>query len=203
VRRTIVVVAVLAALAMLAACSGNDESTVSSKRASRALKRSATTTSTVPAPPTVQVADTSLGAILVDGKGLTLYQLDADSATAVTCESQCAATWPPLVVKGTPVAGEGIDASLLSTIDGPNGKQATYAGHPLYTFSGDQAPGQVNGFGTGGVWWVLGADGAKIAPPPPPPDTQARSAPTSPPTAAPEPPPPPPPPSMPAPLYGY
>jgi secreted repeat protein with Y-X4-D motif len=139
----------------------------------------------------------------VDGKGLTLYQLDTDSATVVTCESQCAATWPPLIVKGAPVAGAGIDATLLSTVNGANGKQVTYAGHPLYTFSGDQGPGQVNGFGSGGVWWVLGADGAKIAPPPPPPETQARSVPTSPPTAAPEPPPPPPPPSMPAPSYGY
>ncbi|HEY8217561.1 MAG TPA: hypothetical protein VIH82_10525 [Acidimicrobiia bacterium] len=201
-RRVMVVAALVASAALVAACSGGDSS-VSSTHRKRSTKPT-TTTTTLPAKPTVQVAQSPLGAILVDENGLTLYQLDTDTATAVTCTGACATTWPPLTVKGAPVAGAGADPALLSTLDTASGKQVTYAGHPLYRFSGDQSAGQTNGFGVGGVWWVLAADGTKVAPPPPPPATQAQvaPAPTSPPTQAP-PPPPPPPPSMGSPGYSY
>src|SRR5262249_58062812 len=121
-----------------------------------------------------------------------------------TCTDQCAGAWPPLTVTTTPVAGSGVTASLLSTIATSIGKQVTYAGHPLYRFSGDQAAGQTNGFGSGGVWWVLAPDGSKIVPPAPP-TTQApaAAAPTAPPTEAPTTPPPPPAPTPTIGGYGY
>jgi hypothetical protein len=109
------------------------------------------------------------------------------------------------LAQAAPVAGPGVDPALLGTIDGPLGQQVTYAGHPLYRFSGDLAAGETNGFGVGGIWWVLAPDGTRIAPPPPP-STQPRSvpaptAPTAPPETAAEPPPPPPPPPEPPPSY--
>lgn len=198
-RFTWLVVIFVTGAATLVACGGGDSNvtTGSSKRGTK----SSTTTSTVAPKPTVQIAKSSLGPILVDENGFTLYQLDTDTATAVSCNAECATTWPPLSVKSAPVAGPGVDPSLLSTLN-TGARQVTYAGHPLYRFSGDQAAGQTNGFGVGGIWWVLAADGVKIAPPPPP-DTQPRVvAPPTPPPTEPAPAPPPPP-SSPAPSYGY
>lgn len=115
------------------------------------------------AKPTVKLATTKLGTVLVNGDGATLYQRDSDSPTQVTCTGACANTWPPAIVTGAPVGGAGLDASKLGTVNGPNGVQATYAGHPLYRFSQDASPGDTNGQGfAGGTWWVLGADGNKI-----------------------------------------
>ena len=115
------------------------------------------------AKPTVKISTTKLGEALVNGDGATLYQRDSDTATQVTCTGGCATVWPPAIVTGTPLAGVGIDASKLGTVNGPNGLQATYGGHPLYRFSQDTNPGDTNGQGfAGGTWWVIGADGNKI-----------------------------------------
>ena len=195
------VVVLVTGAAIITACSGDDSSVTSgpSKRSSKG----STTTSTVAPKPTVQIAESALGPILVDENGFTLYLLDTDTATTISCTAECATTWPPVTVDGAPVAGPGVDPSLLATLATATAEQVTYAGHPLYRFSGDQAAGQTNGFGVGGIWWVLAADGTKVAPPPPP-ETQPRvvTPPTSPPTEPP-PAPPPPPPSSPPPSYGY
>jgi predicted lipoprotein with Yx(FWY)xxD motif len=182
---------------LLVACGGEDSS-VSSGSSERRSK--ASTTTTVAPKATVQTAESALGPILVDENGFTLYVLDTDTATSSSCAAACATTWPPLEVTSAPVAGAGVDPALLSTLASSASKQVTYAGHPLYRFSGDDAPGQTNGFGVGGVWWAIAPDGTKIAPPPPP-ATQPPvvAAPTSPPTEPPPAPPPPPPP----PSYGY
>jgi predicted lipoprotein with Yx(FWY)xxD motif len=186
---------------ILAACGGDDTSVTSGS--SKHSTKASTTTSTVAPKPTVQIAESALGPIVVDQNGFTLYLLDTDTATTISCTAACATTWPPLTVKSAPLAGPGVNASLLSTLATPAGKHVTYAGHPLYHFSGDQAAGQTNGFGVGGIWWVLAADGTKITPPPPP-DTQPRvvAPPMAPPTGPP-PAPPPAPPSSPPPSYGY
>jgi predicted lipoprotein with Yx(FWY)xxD motif len=203
-QRLVLIAALVATAGLVTACSSGGDSSVSSAPSRQHKAKPATTTTAAPTP-TLQVASSSLGMILVDENGMTLYQLDTDTATMVTCTDQCARAWPPLTITATPIAGAGVNASLLSTVATPTGKQITYAGHPLYRFSGDQAAGQTNGFGTGGVWWVLAPDGSKIVPPAPP-TTQmpAAAAPTSPPTEAPTAPPPPP--SAPAPTmggYGY
>lgn len=112
---------------------------------------------------TVMVASNSLGDVLVDGAGLTLYMFDPDAQGASTCYDECAANWPPLLQDDEPVAGDGADQSLLGSVERDDGgMQVTYAGWPLYYFMQDAAAGDVNGQGVNDVWWVLGAGGEPI-----------------------------------------
>src|SRR5437868_4385222 len=99
-----------------------------------------------------------LGKILVSASGRTLYHSSSEKKNVVKCVGSCAATWPPLLVAAgaKPVAGPGVTASLLGTVKRPDGKlQVTYAGLPLYLFSGDSKAGDVKGQGEGGVWHAL------------------------------------------------
>jgi predicted lipoprotein with Yx(FWY)xxD motif len=108
--------------------------------------------------------DAKYGKILVNADGQALYQRDSDTATQVTCTGTCAVTWPPAIATGSPVAGTSIDATKLATVNGANGVQITYGGHPLYRYSKDLAVGDTNGEGLAGVWWLVGADGQKVLP---------------------------------------
>jgi predicted lipoprotein with Yx(FWY)xxD motif len=111
----------------------------------------------------VQLADSPLGQILVDGDGTTLYGFTSDSGGTPTCTGDCAATWPAHLIEGDPVLGEGLDPSVFTLVDGADGGKQLKAGKwPLYRFSGDSAPGDVNGQGSGDVWFVVGADGKLI-----------------------------------------
>jgi predicted lipoprotein with Yx(FWY)xxD motif len=110
-----------------------------------------------------QVADSTLGEILVDGEGNTLYGFTKDTGGTSTCTGDCASTWPALTVDGEPVFGEGLDTGVFTLVDGAEGGQQLKAGKwPLYTFSGDEAPGDTNGQGSGGVWFVVKPDGSLI-----------------------------------------
>ena len=112
---------------------------------------------------TVATADTDLGTILVDGKGMTLYLYTKDTQNSgeSTCEGQCLATWPPLL--GEPSASSGVDASMLGTITRSDGStQVSYNGWPLYYWANDTAAGQTTGQGVGGVWWVVTPGGEAI-----------------------------------------
>jgi predicted lipoprotein with Yx(FWY)xxD motif len=115
---------------------------------------------------TVKIAGSSLGRILVDSKGITLYDFVKDKGTTSVCYGACAALWPPLLTTGKPVAGPGVRASLLGTTKRKDGKlEITYGGHPLYYFVTDRKPGQTTGQGVnqfGGPWWVLSAAGNEI-----------------------------------------
>ena len=105
-----------------------------------------------------------LGQILVDEKGMTLYLFVKDTGTSSTCYDQCATFWPPLLTTGAPQAGTGANQSLLGTTTRTDGKvEVTYAGHPLYYFLKDKAPGDITGQGVNGfgdLWWVLTPAGA-------------------------------------------
>jgi predicted lipoprotein with Yx(FWY)xxD motif len=107
-----------------------------------------------------------LGQLLVDGKGMTVYLFVADTGTSSTCYTSCASIWPPVLTTGAPQGGTGADASLLGTTTRTDGKvEVTYAGHPLYYFVQDKAPGDATGQGIngfGGLWWVLSPAGAAI-----------------------------------------
>ena len=109
---------------------------------------------------------TSLGPILVDAQGKTLYLFEADKNGKSACSGPCATAWPPLLSNGAPQAAMGASASLIGTTTrGDGGSQVTYAGHPLYYYVGDQAPGDVTGEGIdqfGAKWYVVGKDGKKI-----------------------------------------
>jgi predicted lipoprotein with Yx(FWY)xxD motif len=109
--------------------------------------------------PVVKSGMSSLGAVLVDAKGLTLYGLTNDSSGTSTCVGGCASVWPPVSVEGTSLPA-GLDAKLFSVVRRPDGAHQLKAGKwPLYTFSGDAKPGDVNGEGTDGVWFAVGTNG--------------------------------------------
>jgi len=113
---------------------------------------------------TVQLRHTSLGSILVSSSGRTLYEFTRDHANKNSCAaiSGCSEVWPSLKASGRPTAGSGIKASLLSTT---SGHQVTYAGHPLYTYSGDSGPGKTSyvGFKSfGGTWYAINAAGGTV-----------------------------------------
>jgi predicted lipoprotein with Yx(FWY)xxD motif len=115
---------------------------------------------------TVDLHKSSLGPILVDAQGKTLYLFEADKNGKSACSGPCATTWPPLLSNGAPQAAMGASASLIgTTARSDGGSQVTYAGHPLYYFVGDKASGDVTGEGINGFgakWYVVGKDGKKI-----------------------------------------
>lgn len=98
---------------------------------------------------------TAIGPVLADAKGLTLYWYAKDTTMTSACTGSCATAWPPL--HGTPAAAMGVHlVGKFGTIKRANGMlQATYKGHPLYTYAADSAPGQTKGNGLGGIWHVL------------------------------------------------
>lgn len=93
--------------------------------------------------------------VLTNAQGMTLYYFTADTATQSACSSSCAQMWPPLLIKGSggPTSSTTLAGKLSAQTDA-NGNQVEYNGHPLYTFSGDTAPGQTNGEGLFGKWFV-------------------------------------------------
>ena len=113
---------------------------------------------------TVQLRHTSLGSILVNSSGRTLYEFTRDHARRNSCAaiSGCAAVWPSLKASGHPTGGAGVKASLLSRT---SGNQVTYAGHPLYTYSADYGPGETSYVGVkefGGTWYAVNAAGGAV-----------------------------------------
>jgi predicted lipoprotein with Yx(FWY)xxD motif len=113
--------------------------------------------------PSVRVADTKLGHILVDAHGRTLYLYVKDHGTKSACEGRCAKVWPPATVTGPPTAGSGVVAAKLSTTQRvDHRRQLVYNGHPLYTLSSDVRPGQISGEGFLGTWYVVSAEGNRV-----------------------------------------
>ncbi|HEX3215048.1 MAG TPA: hypothetical protein VH016_20960 [Actinomycetota bacterium] len=110
---------------------------------------------------TVAVANSSLGDVLVDADGRTLYAFTKDQGDQSACSGECAANWPALT--GTATAGTGAEAGLLSSAMQASGSsQVTYGGKPLYYFAGDAKPGDIKGQGVGDVWFAVAADGELV-----------------------------------------
>jgi predicted lipoprotein with Yx(FWY)xxD motif len=100
-------------------------------------------------------------AVLTNSKGLTLYWFGPDTSTASKCTGTCATYWPP--VTGPVTAGAGVTGTLGTITRSDGSVQATYDGHPLYTYAGDTAPGQAKGNGlnlSGGVWHEVTVSGS-------------------------------------------
>jgi predicted lipoprotein with Yx(FWY)xxD motif len=164
-------VLVAVAAVVLAAC-GSSGSTVESK--SKATEPSSTTaapsttaTTTGGAAPVVEIAtNATLGQLLVDAEGKTLYTLTS-SGNAVACDASCAKFWPPLLLPaGTTVATGGAGVTGLGTASESGGTQVTADGLPLYRFAADSAPGDANGEGVssfGGTWHVVKVSGTSGA----------------------------------------
>jgi predicted lipoprotein with Yx(FWY)xxD motif len=98
---------------------------------------------------------------------MTLYDFHKDQGTSSACYGACAGAWPPLLTKGAPQPSNGASAAKLGTSKRKDGTmQVTYAGHPLYAFSGDTKPGEANGHGVtafGAQWYALHSSGAEAA----------------------------------------
>jgi len=113
------------------------------------------------------VTETTIGGteVLTNSAGFTLYWFAPDTSTTSKCTGSCATYWPPL--KGPVTAGSGVTGTL-GVITRPDGTmQATYDGHPLYTYAADTAPGQNKGNGlnaSGGLWHEVTVSGAAPAP---------------------------------------
>jgi predicted lipoprotein with Yx(FWY)xxD motif len=140
----------LAAAFVVAACSSSSSSTSSGGAAS-----SASQASSAPATGSNALKTAKIGgaAVVTNAKGFTLYWFVPDTATTSKCNGSCATFWPP--VKGPATAGAGVTGKLATITRADGSAQATYNGHPLYTYAGDHAPGQATGNGlnvNGGVW---------------------------------------------------
>ena len=105
----------------------------------------------------------TFGQVLVGANGNTLYAFTKDVDGVSTCFDACAAAWPAVTVTEGFTVPAGVDPALVSSVDRPDGsKQLKIGKWPLYFYAGDGAPGETNGQGVGGVWFVEGADGKLI-----------------------------------------
>jgi predicted lipoprotein with Yx(FWY)xxD motif len=156
----------------LAACgssskSSSSKTTSSSAASTSTTAASATTTTAGSASPTgtatVTSAQTPIGKILVDSKGLTLYVWDNDKTMGTSsCTGACATAWPPLMAPASATYGTGLSAAMFSTITRPDGtKQLAVNGKPLYLWMADTKPGDTKGQGVNG-FYVVGVNGQKI-----------------------------------------
>jgi predicted lipoprotein with Yx(FWY)xxD motif len=103
-------------------------------------------------------------AVLTNSKGFTLYWFGPDTSTTSKCTGSCATYWPP--VTGPVTAGAGVTGTLGTITRADGTVQATYDGHPLYTYVADTAPGQNKGNGisaSGGPWYEMTVSGSKAA----------------------------------------
>ena len=152
---------------LTAACSSSGSS--SSSAASPATPAAGSTGSAAAAAGSGLVITTksgSAGAFLTDGSGRAVYLWMKDGTGSSACSGACAGAWPPVTTTGAVTASGGANMADLSTITtSGGGKQVVYDGHPLYYFSGDSGPGQVNGQGSDGFgakWWLVDPAGTSI-----------------------------------------
>jgi predicted lipoprotein with Yx(FWY)xxD motif len=141
-----------AAALMIAACGSSTSSALPAAAASG-----------TPAASSTALKTTTIGgaAVLTNAQGFTLYWFAPDTSTTSNCNGSCATFWPP--VKGPAAAGTGVTGKLGTITRADGSTQATYDGHPLYTYKGDTAPGQDKGNGlniSGGLWHDVTASGA-------------------------------------------
>ena len=159
-KSVLIVLALVTAAVVIAGCGGSAGSS-----SGTGYSKAAPTTA-VSGAPTVMLAPSKFGKILVDSRGRTVYDFVADKTRASTCYGACASLWPPLTVSGAPKAGPQISASLLGTTKRTDGTaEVTYNGHPLYYYAGDTKPGQTTGQDLnqfGALWYVLGSSGMEI-----------------------------------------
>jgi predicted lipoprotein with Yx(FWY)xxD motif len=150
---------------VLAACGGGESSDTGYGSTEQAAPPApAATRASNPDPGgSVIVGGTELGRTLAAVDGRSLYAFTKDQGATSSCYGDCAATWPALTVQGKTMAGPGVEANWLGTADRRDGTtQVTYKGMPLYYYAGDTQPGETNGQGIDGAWFVVAPDGALI-----------------------------------------
>jgi predicted lipoprotein with Yx(FWY)xxD motif len=162
---TIRVLGAAATLILVAGCTTTNTNSVGSYGS--ATSRAQTSATTSASGGAVGVTTTSLGPVLVDSKGFTVYMLTADTPGHSTCSAQCLQYWPlvpaPTSSNMSPV--QGVSAALATTKATSGALMLTAGGWPLYTFVKDMAPGQVAGEGVntfGGTWYAVSPSGAPV-----------------------------------------
>jgi predicted lipoprotein with Yx(FWY)xxD motif len=151
--------AVLAATVLIAACGSSTSSTGSGSTSSAAAPASSAPAASSGS--ALKTATIGGAVVLTNAKGFTLYSFAPDTPTTSKCNGSCATYWPP--VKGPVTAGPGVTGKLGTIKRSDGSVQATYDGHPLYTYAADTAPGQAKGNGlnaSGGVWHEVTVSGA-------------------------------------------
>jgi predicted lipoprotein with Yx(FWY)xxD motif len=147
-----------AAALVLAACGSSSSGSTGSASSSAPSAASSAASGT-----TLKMTTFSGKKVLTNAQGMAVYWFAVDTPSKSNCNSSCLKFWP--IVPGPATAATGVTGSLgVITTNGV--KQATYEGHPLYTYVGDTAPGQVKGNAlnvSGGLWWVMTPTGAKVA----------------------------------------
>jgi predicted lipoprotein with Yx(FWY)xxD motif len=149
-----------AASLAVAACGSAAAGGSSGSGASASSSSSASAPASTSSSNTVKTAKIGGATVLTNGKGFTLYSFAPDTMTKSNCNGACAKYWPPL--KG-PVTGTGVTGKLGTIKRSDGSLQATYNGHPLYTYVGDSAPGQNKGNGltlSGGLWKEIVVSGS-------------------------------------------
>ncbi|HEY6539314.1 MAG TPA: hypothetical protein VIZ18_00175 [Ktedonobacteraceae bacterium] len=160
-RRAFPISIVLLLAMLVAACgsstgSGGSTPTPAATTPAAVATTPAATSAVMTATATVKGQSTT---ILTNAQGKTLYYFKPDTPTTSACTGGCAGAWPPLLFtgSGSPTSAATLPGTL-SAVTTANGNQIEYNGHPLYTYSGDTAPGQTNGEGIGGKWFVCTPD---------------------------------------------
>ena len=169
---------------LLAACSGSGYGSAAADATSTTAPPSATatpptTSAAAASPAAVTIGQSQLGAVLVKADGRTLYGFTNDTNGTSSCTGTCAQNWPPLIVSADWKPADGAKVANLHTVKRDDGQLQLAVGKwPLYTFAGDSGPGDVNGQGSLGKWFVVHPDGslhkstsADTTPPSSPPST--------------------------------
>ncbi|MEO6712737.1 MAG: hypothetical protein ABIM89_04820 [Mycobacteriales bacterium] len=166
-----VTAAALATFLVLSGCSDKDDDKYDAPAAAQTTSAAAIASSSAPAAGgavKLSVAKSAtLGDVVVDAQGFTLYRFDKDSndPPKSNCTGGCLGTWPRSLSKGKPDAS-GIDASLLGSFTAADGgEQVTMGGWPLYRYAPDAKPGDTTGQGVGGIWWAVTPKGDKATTP--------------------------------------
>jgi|HubBroStandDraft_2_1064218.scaffolds.fasta_scaffold136731_1 predicted lipoprotein with Yx(FWY)xxD motif len=167
--RKILGAAGLAAVALaLSACASSASSSSSTPATTAPAAGGSSAASSAPASSaggaTVNMTTINGTAVLTNSSGKTLYWFAPDTSTTSKCTGSCATYWPP--VTGPVTAGSGVTGTLGTITRSDGTMQATYDGHPLYTYVGDTAAGQAKGNGlnlSGGLWYEMTVSGAKPA----------------------------------------
>ncbi len=158
--------AALAALALtVSACGSSSSSSAAAGNTPATAGSSAASSAPASASGTALAVRTIGGQqVLTNSAGFALYWFAPDTSTTLKCTGSCATYWPP--VKGPATAGSGVTGTLSTITRSDGTMQATYDGHPLYTYAGDTAPGQAKGNGlnvSGGLWYEMTVSGATPA----------------------------------------
>lgn len=160
-----------AAVALLAAACGSSASPgTGSGGSSGSSGGGASTTSSTASAAGIKTESTSKGTVLTTAKGHTIYWFAIDTPTKSNCDSACMKFWPPVTGKPTMGAGASLNGKF-GTITTDGKLQATYMGHPLYVYAGDESAGQINGNKlniNGGLWYAMTPNGAKLTAAPKP-----------------------------------